>query len=91
MDIIRQATERGAVEGDIFHRSLAIDEDSLFEGSSRRVEDPTEASSSADTKSRQKDIEMPATVPLPPMDADLQRVKESIPTEWSRSAVAPKH
>jgi hypothetical protein len=27
----------GAVEGDIFHKSLSIDEDSLFEGSSRRV------------------------------------------------------
>src|SRR5215204_5542245 len=30
----------GAVEGDIFHRSLSIDESSLFEGSSRRVENP---------------------------------------------------
>jgi hypothetical protein len=38
-----------------------------------------EASSSADTKSWQKDIEMPATVPLPLMDADLQRVEESVP------------
>ena len=28
----------GAVEGDIFHRSLSIDEGSLFEGSSRRLE-----------------------------------------------------
>jgi hypothetical protein len=31
----------GAVEGDIFHRPLSIDENSLFEGSSRRVENPT--------------------------------------------------
>jgi cytoskeletal protein CcmA (bactofilin family) len=61
----------GAVEGDIFHRSLAIDENSLFEGSSRRVENPTEASSSADTKWRQKDMEIPAAVPLPLIDADL--------------------
>src|SRR5262249_48662211 len=35
----------GAVEGDIFHRSLSIDETSLFEGSSRRVENPTDLSS----------------------------------------------
>jgi hypothetical protein len=81
----------GAVQGDIFHRWLAIDEISLFEGSSRRVENPTEASPSADTKWRQKDTEMPAAVPLPPMDADLQGVEESVPTEWSGSAVARKH
>src|SRR5262249_19830109 len=31
----------GGVEGDIFHRSLSIDENSLFEGSPRRVENPT--------------------------------------------------
>ena len=36
----------GAVEGDIFHRSLSIDENSQFEGSSRRVENPTDPSSS---------------------------------------------
>src|SRR5207248_9458501 len=36
----------GAVEGDIFHQSLSIDENSQFEGSSRRVENPTEPSSS---------------------------------------------
>jgi cytoskeletal protein CcmA (bactofilin family) len=33
----------GAVEGDIFHQSLAIDENALFEGSSRRVESPAPA------------------------------------------------
>jgi cytoskeletal protein CcmA (bactofilin family) len=81
----------GAVEGDIFHRSLSIDESSLFEGSSRRVENPTEASSGADTKWRQKDMEMSAAVPLPSIDADLQRVEESVPTVSSDSAVAPKH
>jgi cytoskeletal protein CcmA (bactofilin family) len=81
----------GAVEGDIFHRSLVIDENSLFEGSSRRVENPTEASSNADTKWRHKDMQMPAAAPLPLVDADLQRVEESGPTEWSESAVAPKH
>jgi cytoskeletal protein CcmA (bactofilin family) len=35
-----QAT--GAVEGDIFHRSLSIEDTALFEGSSRRVENPIE-------------------------------------------------
>jgi cytoskeletal protein CcmA (bactofilin family) len=32
----------GAVEGDIFHRSLSVEDTALFEGSSRRVENPTE-------------------------------------------------
>jgi cytoskeletal protein CcmA (bactofilin family) len=63
----------GAVEGDIFHRSLAIDENSLFEGSSRRVENPTEASSSADTKGTQKKDRAPA--PLPSVDAELTDAK----------------
>jgi cytoskeletal protein CcmA (bactofilin family) len=44
----------GAVEGDIFHRTLSIDENSQFEGSSRRVENPTEPSSSVDAKGPQK-------------------------------------
>jgi cytoskeletal protein CcmA (bactofilin family) len=35
-----QAT--GAVEGDIFHRALSIEDTALFEGSSRRVENPLE-------------------------------------------------
>jgi cytoskeletal protein CcmA (bactofilin family) len=35
-----QAT--GAVEGDIFHRALSIEDTALFEGSSRRVENPIE-------------------------------------------------
>jgi cytoskeletal protein CcmA (bactofilin family) len=35
-----QAT--GAVEGDIFHRALSIEDTALFEGSSRRVENPME-------------------------------------------------
>ena len=32
----------GAVEGDIFHRSLSVEDSALFEGSSRRVENPIE-------------------------------------------------
>jgi cytoskeletal protein CcmA (bactofilin family) len=35
-----QAT--GAVDGDIFHRALSIEDTALFEGSSRRVENPLE-------------------------------------------------
>ena len=45
----------GTVDGDIFHQSLSIDENSLFEGVSRRVENPTDLPSSVDAKSPQKD------------------------------------
>ena len=66
----------GAVEGDIFHRSLSIDESSQFEGSSRRVENPTDPSSDIDAKSLQKkDMQSPAPAQLPSIDADLQRVE----------------
>jgi len=82
----------GAVEGDIFYRSLAIDENSLFEGSSRRVENPTETSSSVDTKGAQKkDMQSPAPAPLPSIDADLQRVEGSVAAEWSESTVGAEH
>ncbi len=65
----------GAVEGDIFHRSLSIDENSLLEGSSRRLENPTDSSSSVDAKGPQKkDIQNPTPAPLPSIDPDLQRV-----------------
>jgi cytoskeletal protein CcmA (bactofilin family) len=70
------ASPRGAVEGDIFHRSLSIDENSQFEGSSRRVENPIESSSSVDpTGPQKKDMQNPAPAPLPSIDADLQRVE----------------
>jgi cytoskeletal protein CcmA (bactofilin family) len=70
------ASSRGAVEGDIFHRSLSIDENSQFEGSSRRVENPIEPSSSVDpTGPQKKDIQNPAPAPLPSIDADLRRVE----------------
>jgi cytoskeletal protein CcmA (bactofilin family) len=59
----------GAVEGDIFHKSLSIDENSQFEGSSRRVENPTDPSSSVDAKVPQKkDVAQP---PLPSINAEL--------------------
>lgn len=35
------------VEGDIFHRSLSIEENALFEGTSRREDDPTNRASTA--------------------------------------------
>jgi len=60
----------GAVEGDIFHRSLSIDENSLFEGSSRRVENPTDPSTSADAKGSQK-RDRAAPAPLPSIDVEL--------------------
>ena len=75
----------GAVEGDIFHKSLSIDESSLFEGSSRRVENPTDPSSSVSAK--KKDIQSPT--PSPSIGADLQRVK-SARAEWSESTVGTK-
>jgi cytoskeletal protein CcmA (bactofilin family) len=61
----------GAVEGDIFHRTLSIDENSQFEGSSRRVENPTESSSSVDAKGPQKDPQKKdlAAAPLPSINA----------------------
>jgi hypothetical protein len=78
----------GVVEGDIFHRSLSIDENSLFEGSSRRVENPTEIPSSIDAKVPQtKDIQSPT--PTSNIDADLQRVESTL-SEWSDSTVGPR-
>jgi len=38
------------VDGDIFHRVLSIDENAQFEGSSRRVENPTDSATSSDLK-----------------------------------------
>ena len=73
----------GAVEGDIFHRSLSIDEDSHFEGSSRRVENPTEIPSGIDAKAPQtKDIQ--SSTPT----SDLQRVESTL-SAWSESTVEP--
>jgi cytoskeletal protein CcmA (bactofilin family) len=66
----------GAVEGDIFHRSLSIDETSQFEGSSRRVENPMDPSSSVDAKGPQKQhMQSPAPAQFPSIDADLRRVE----------------
>jgi cytoskeletal protein CcmA (bactofilin family) len=58
----------GAVEGDIFDRSLSIDENSQFEGCSRRMENPTDPSSSVDAKGPQKKDSAPTS--LPSVDAE---------------------
>jgi hypothetical protein len=75
----------GAVEGDIFHRSLSIDENSLFEGSSRRVENPTDAPLVDVKGSQDADTRSSALAPY------LQRVEASGSPDWSESAVEPKH
>ena len=75
----------GAVEGDIFHRSLSIDENSLFEGSSRRVENPTDPSLVDAKGSQKEDMQSSALAPY------LERVEESASTEWSESTVGSKY
>jgi cytoskeletal protein CcmA (bactofilin family) len=63
----------GAVEGDIFHRSLSIDENALFEGTSRRVENPTDIASSGDT-AQKKSQPSPTSPPAMPLviEGDLR-------------------
>ena len=75
----------GVVEGDIFHRSLSIDENSLFEGSSRRVENPTDLPSVEAKGPQEEDIQNSALAPY------LQRVEASASTDWSASTAEPKH
>jgi len=75
----------GAVEDDIFHRSLSIDENSLFEGSSRRVENPTDLPSADANGPREEDMHSSALTPY------LQRVEASGATDWSESTAEPKH
>jgi cytoskeletal protein CcmA (bactofilin family) len=68
---IRVSLLRANVEGDIFHRSLSIDESSVFEGASRRVEDPVErravstaeSSSAASKAAQKKGLQSPPLVP----------------------------
>jgi cytoskeletal protein CcmA (bactofilin family) len=75
----------GAVEGDIFHKSLSIDENSQFEGSSRRVENPTDLPSVEAKGAQAEDMQNSALAPY------LQRVEAPASTDWSESAVEPKH
>ena len=80
----------GAVEGDIFHKSLSIDENSQFEGSSRRVENPIDASSSVYAKDPQKkDMQNPASASLPSIDADLRRVERWFAHSCAQMAQSP--
>ena len=69
---VRVILQGGTVEGDIFNRSLLIDESSVFEGASRREENPadrrpevaTERSSNVAAKASQKQtVESPPLVP----------------------------
>src|SRR5262249_50276125 len=69
--------DSGAVEGDIFHRTLSIDENSLFEGSSPRVENPTDLPS-VEAKGPQEEARQHSA--LAPY---LQRVEASASTDWS--------
>jgi cytoskeletal protein CcmA (bactofilin family) len=75
----------GAVDGDIFHRSLSIDENSLFEGSSRRVENPTELSSIDVKRPQEENMQRSALAP------SLHRVEAPGSTDWSEITAEPKH
>jgi cytoskeletal protein CcmA (bactofilin family) len=68
----------GAVDGDIFHQSLSIDENSLFEGMSRRVENPTNLSSNVDAKTPQKeDMQSPIHENSPSNVLTMQSVRQA--------------
>jgi len=68
---VRVSLLRAHVEGEIFHRSLSIDESSVFEGNSRRVESPIErrggspaqSSSAASKAAQKKSSQSPPLVP----------------------------
>jgi cytoskeletal protein CcmA (bactofilin family) len=72
--VIVRLQGKAAVEGDIFHRSLAIEENALFEGSSRRVEDPIDNPQGREGNGRLKPAapSAPAAAPgeLAPIDLD---------------------
>ena len=67
----------GCVEGDIFHQALSIDEKSLLEGSSRRVENPTDLASSSDRKGRNKKDAQNSS-PAASGEADKQQVESTL-------------
>jgi cytoskeletal protein CcmA (bactofilin family) len=80
---VRVILQGGTVEGDIFNRSLSIDENSVFEGASRRDENPTErrrdgaterSSSAAGKGAQKKIVESPPLAPssLPSIDTAVQ-------------------
>jgi cytoskeletal protein CcmA (bactofilin family) len=66
----RVRLQGATVEGDIIHRTLSIDESSVFNGMSRRVENPVErrADATADSLSNAADGAAPKKViPSPPL------------------------
>jgi len=80
---IRVNLVRANVEGDIIHRTLSIDEASVFEGMSRRVENPVErrtdnaaesSSSTAPKAAQKKTVPSPSVVPaaVPASNGALQ-------------------
>jgi len=80
---IRVNLVRANVEGDIIHRTLSIDEASVFEGMSRRVENPVErrgdnaaesSSSAAPKAAQKKTVPSPSVVPpaVPASNGALQ-------------------
>jgi cytoskeletal protein CcmA (bactofilin family) len=64
--VIVRLQGKAAVEGDIFHRSLAIEENALFEGSSRRVESPVDNPQGREGNGRLKAPAPPAPATTPP-------------------------
>jgi cytoskeletal protein CcmA (bactofilin family) len=65
----------GTVEGDIFHRSLSIEDGSLFEGSSRRVENPIDTPSGVLVKAPDKqNSRAPLRLQSASADAGAQKV-----------------
>jgi len=72
--VIVRLQGKAAVEGDIFHRSLAIEENALFEGASRRVEDPIDNPQGREGNGRLKPSAPPApsaaAQELAPIDLD---------------------
>jgi cytoskeletal protein CcmA (bactofilin family) len=55
------------VEGDIFHRSLSIDENAMFEGSSRREDDTTR---------KQPEVQMAAAAKVPAQTMSIDSHEE---------------
>jgi cytoskeletal protein CcmA (bactofilin family) len=53
------------VEGDIFHRSLSIEENALFEGTSRREDDPTNRASTAQPRAQPHAVPAAQATPVP--------------------------
>jgi cytoskeletal protein CcmA (bactofilin family) len=79
----RVRLQGGAVEGDVFHRSLSIDEGSVFEGMSRRMENSIERAEAATATSsndaakaaQEKSVQSPPLAPaaLPATNGAFQR------------------